>query len=91
MRNEWFPRGTAEYVTDTQLRELKTKKTPMERDFQYGVEDTNTTQQAAETVSFANLRATKPARPSVQVERLTVRPSPTLSPSPISLSNKIVS
>lgn len=37
MRNSWFPRRIAEYVTLPELRQLRLKNTSMERDFEFGV------------------------------------------------------
>ena len=39
MRNEWFPRGVAEYVTQPEIRTLKLSNTTIERDVEYGVTD----------------------------------------------------
>lgn len=39
MRNEWFPRGVAEYVTQPELRTLRMSNTAVERDVEYGVTD----------------------------------------------------
>jgi hypothetical protein len=37
MRNQWYPKNIAEYVTVPQLRTLRTSNITMERDFSYGV------------------------------------------------------
>lgn len=39
MRNAWYPRRIAEYVTAAPLKELKLKNVPIERDFAYGVHE----------------------------------------------------
>ncbi|GAB7363580.1 hypothetical protein MBLNU230_g4151t1 [Neophaeotheca triangularis] len=39
MRNSWFPRRIAEYVTVPELRQLRLKNTSMERDFEFGTMD----------------------------------------------------
>ncbi len=38
MRNRWFPFGIAEYVTAPELKTLRLRNVPMERDFQFGAE-----------------------------------------------------
>lgn len=65
MRNSWFPRRTAEYVTDSQLKELKAKNISAERDFQFGVPDPAMAKAA--TPQSQRL----PTR-TVEVEKLTV-------------------
>ena len=37
MRNDWFPRGIAAYVTLPELKTLRLKNTAMERDFEFGI------------------------------------------------------
>lgn len=39
MRNEWFPRRIAEYVTVPELRTLRLNNTAMDRNFEYGTMD----------------------------------------------------
>ena len=39
MRNDWFPRRVAEYVTVPELKTLRLKNIAVHRDFDYGVED----------------------------------------------------
>ncbi|KAL1650321.1 hypothetical protein SLS58_001136 [Diplodia intermedia] len=39
MRNQWFPTRTADYVTPTQLRELKVKDVPVERNYMFGMDE----------------------------------------------------
>lgn len=39
MRNEWFPRGIAEYVTQPELRTLRMSNTTIERDVEFGMTD----------------------------------------------------
>lgn len=39
MRNEWFPRGVAEYVTQPERRTLRMSNTSVERDVEFGVTD----------------------------------------------------
>lgn len=36
MRNEWFPRGVAEYVTVSELKDLRVNKVAVERDYGFG-------------------------------------------------------
>lgn len=38
MRNEWFPRGIAEYVTAPELKTLRVNKVAMERDYGFGMQ-----------------------------------------------------
>lgn len=42
MRNEWFPAGTADYVTMPELKKLRLAGAPMERDFTYGLNEGRT-------------------------------------------------
>ncbi len=37
MRNDWFPRRVAEYVTQVQLRELNLKEASFDRDITFGM------------------------------------------------------
>ncbi|KAK3705449.1 hypothetical protein LTR37_013266 [Vermiconidia calcicola] len=39
MRNIWFPKGIADYVTVPELRILRVKNTAMERDFEFGTNE----------------------------------------------------
>lgn len=71
MRNSWFPQRTAEYVTDTQMKELKTKNISAERDFQFGVPD-------PDEVKAREAQAQSLPTRTVEVEKLTV-PSACLS------------
>ena len=77
MRNEWFPRRVAEYVTDSQSKDLKARIITSERDFQFGVVDPTRSGQSdvsAYQQTAAQLRASKPAARTVEVEKLTVWP-----------------
>jgi hypothetical protein len=76
MRNEWFPRGVAAYVTQPEMRTLRLSNTVMERDVEYGVSD------IAEQISKANakkqsqdesaeLRAGFTVRKAAEVEKVT--------------------
>ena len=38
MRNQWFPRGVAEYVTAPELKTLRVNKVAMERDYGFGMQ-----------------------------------------------------
>lgn len=77
MRNEWFPRRTAEYVTASQMKDLKTRNITPERDFQFGVIEATAAGQSDKAAELrAQLTAQKSARPgarSIEVEKLTVR------------------
>jgi hypothetical protein len=74
MRNEWFPRRVAEYVTQPELRTLKLSNTAMERDVEYGVTDiaaqvkANANQQDDE---FADIRSGFTVRKAPEVEKVT--------------------
>lgn len=74
MRNEWFPRRVAEYVTQPELRTLKLSNTAMERDVEYGVTDiaaqvkANANQQDDE---FADIRSGFTVRKALEVEKVT--------------------
>ena len=35
MRNDWFPRGIAEYLTQAETKDLQLKKVPTERDYAF--------------------------------------------------------
>ena len=37
MRNRWFPARVADYVSATQLKQMKAQEVDMTRDFTYGV------------------------------------------------------
>lgn len=71
MRNDWFPRRVAEYVTQTQQSELRTKNVTAERDFQFGISDAAAAAIAASS-SSTPAQARKPATKSVDLDRLTV-------------------
>ena len=38
MRNIWYPRQKAEYMTESKLRQLNKKDVVMERDYTFGIE-----------------------------------------------------
>ena len=78
MRNDWFPRGIADYVTLPALKELRVKNVAMERDFEFGA--TNLANVASTTSDVSkNVKSTSneelqrkgasPRRP--EVDRLT--------------------
>ncbi|KAK4997015.1 hypothetical protein LTR66_003505 [Elasticomyces elasticus] len=72
MRNDWFPRRVAEYVTIPQLRDLRVKNVATERDFQFGLtevkkEDVDKQQEMPTDVlaeSTPELLHDKPRRPT---------------------------
>lgn len=70
MRNMWFPRGIADYVTAPQLKELRARSVAVERDFLFGVELTKKKKAEA-----AEEEAQEASRQSVraEVELLSVR------------------
>ncbi|GAB7356437.1 hypothetical protein MBLNU459_g7208t1 [Dothideomycetes sp. NU459] len=68
MRNDWFPRRVAEYVTVSQEKELRSKKVATERDFQFGLEDLTAPAAAPNTTAP---QSRKPAAKSVDMDRLT--------------------
>ncbi|KAI9661036.1 MAG: hypothetical protein M1821_009363 [Bathelium mastoideum] len=35
MRNDWFPRGVADYLTQAEVKDLRLKNTPIERDYAF--------------------------------------------------------
>lgn len=77
MRNEWFPRRVAEYVTDTQLKDMKTRNVTAERDFQFGVVEASPRPGQSSLASeiraqLAAQRTSKAAIKTVEIERLTV-------------------
>lgn len=86
MRNEWFPRGVAEYVTLPELKTLRLKNVAMERDFGYGltnlVKETSTTSEAMASwqkdipsnikkLSDDELRSASAFQKKAEVEKLT--------------------
>lgn len=78
MRNDWFPRRVAEYVTPSQTQEIKTRNTTTERDFQFGVTDPS---EDPTSTTSAVQQARKPlaasaAAKAVDLDRLTVSPRP---------------
>lgn len=78
MRNEWFPKRVAEYVTDTHLKELKTKQVTTDRDFQFGLSDPSDAAHASSAAALGTSSLAAPVRPkpaskTVEVELLTVR------------------
>lgn len=75
MRNEWFPRGVAEYVTQPELRTLKLSNTTVERDVEYGVTDIAAELSKAkaeqENDEYADLRSGFTVRKAAEVEKVT--------------------
>ncbi|KAJ9668031.1 hypothetical protein H2201_001837 [Coniosporium apollinis] len=63
MRNMWFPRGIADYVTAPQLKELQARNVAVERDFLFGVELTKKKKAEA-----AEEEAQEASRQSVRAE-----------------------
>lgn len=77
MRNEWFPRRVAEYVTNTQLKDLKTRNIASERDFEFGVKTISKAEplDIRAQAAAAQARTLKNAVRAVEMERLTVWPT----------------
>ena len=82
MRNEWFPRGIAAYVTLPEMKTLRLKNTAMDRDFQFGVKWGATTSEAmapwqkdlpsdVKALSNEELRNASAFQKKVEVERLS--------------------
>lgn len=75
MRNEWFPRGVAEYVTQPELRTLRLSNTAMERDVEYGVTDIAAELSKAngnqESDEYADSRSGFTVRKAAEVEKVT--------------------
>ena len=75
MRNEWFPRGVAEYVTAPEIRTLRLSNTTVERDVEYGVTDIAAELSKAkadqEADEYADLRSGFTVRKAAEVEKVT--------------------
>ena len=75
MRNEWFPRGVAEYVTAPEIRTLRLSNTTVERDVEYGVTDIAAELSKAkadqENDEYADLRSGFTVRKAAEVEKVT--------------------
>jgi hypothetical protein len=76
MRNEWFPRRVAEYVTQPEMRTLRMSNTAIERDVEFGVTDlaaqiskANKEQQNQD--EYADIRSGFTVRKAAEVERVT--------------------
>ena len=78
MRNDWYPRGVAQYVTGPELKTLRTNRVPVERDYSFGVskqakaKDTTSDEKDGDINSMdsAALRSAS-AFQKVEVDRLT--------------------
>ena len=80
MRNAWYPRGVAEYVTSPELKTLRTNRVPIERDYGFGLSEQaklkDTTADGKDisddvkSMDAAELRSAS-AFQKVEVERLT--------------------
>jgi hypothetical protein len=75
MRNEWFPRGIAEYVTAPELKTLRINKVAMERDYGFGLQSRAVPKQTgldleAGSMSSAELKSAS-AFNKVEVKRLS--------------------
>jgi hypothetical protein len=75
MRNEWFPRGVAEYVTQPEMRTLRSSNTTVERDVEFGVTDIAAEISKAkadqEHDEYADLRSGFTVRKAAEVEKVT--------------------
>lgn len=76
MRNEWFPRGVAEYITQPELRTLRMSNTAMERDVEFGVSDlaakiSKANQDKQYQDGYEDLRAGFTMRKAAEVEKVT--------------------
>lgn len=69
MRNNWFPARTAEYVTATELKELRQKDASIERDHAFVLEEIKVKGETGPEV----LEIAKPK--PIEVERISVRAS----------------
>lgn len=81
MRNDLFPRRVADYLTAAQAKDIKARNVTVERDFQFGMDEPAPSRAEKSTfeLTAAQLRASKPAPKTVEVEKLTVRVERTLS------------
>ena len=76
MRNEWFPRGVAEYVTAPALKTLRMNKVAMERDYGFGLQrgavsqHTTSELEAKDSMTSAELKSAS-ASNRVEVQRLS--------------------
>ena len=76
MRNEWFPRGVAEYVTAPALKTLRMNKVAMERDYGFGLQrgavsqHTTSELDAQDSMTSAELKSAS-AFNRVEVQRLS--------------------
>ncbi|KAL1301708.1 hypothetical protein AAFC00_005917 [Neodothiora populina] len=77
MRNAWFPQRVAEYVTDSQLKELKAKNISAERDFDFGAAKVAAAKASSSAAADANaqvsaqLRASRAAARTIETNRVT--------------------
>lgn len=83
MRNRWFPTNVAEYVPREQLASLKARNVPMERSFDFGLDElsskdkrsTRKNGNATPLLEEVIRPAPAPVAPHVEVERITVSSS----------------
>lgn len=70
MRNGWFPRYTAEYITPAELLQLKANDVTIERDYTFGMEEAEVKQEEARA-EVLEIATPKP----IEVEGISVRAS----------------
>ncbi|KAK5149321.1 hypothetical protein LTR04_007202 [Oleoguttula sp. CCFEE 6159] len=70
MRNDWFPRRIAEYVTSAALKDLHARNVPIERDFEAGLTPLKAKKVASDSSAVAAPAAQKAK--AIEVERLSV-------------------
>lgn len=72
MRNEFFPRRIAEYVTSAQEKDLKVRNTSIERDFSFGLDGSSMEAPSQKDMAASILeRSSMPAPKPVEVDRLS--------------------
>ncbi|KAK5240257.1 hypothetical protein LTR16_010899, partial [Cryomyces antarcticus] len=69
MRNDWFPRRIAEYVTSAALKDLHARNVPIERDFEAGLTPLKAKKVASDSSAVAAPAAQKAK--AIEVERLS--------------------
>lgn len=77
MRNIWYPRRYAQYIPQAEIKQLRLKNTPIERDYEYGKEKPQTAQigqAAAQPEQPAGAR--EPRVKAAAIELLTVSYNP---------------
>ena len=77
MRNCWFPRSTAAYITPAELRELKTQDVTIERDHMFAVENPEA-EQEEEGEALPEVREIAKPKP-IEVVRISVRGSQSMA------------